>query len=761
MKFSGYTFLATALISFSIATAQINIIQIVADDLGWVDLSTDATNLGNGSNFYQTPNIDALASGGMSFTSAYVQHVCSPTRACLLTGQYSSRNGVYTVGALNGVGDSTLLDVPGNSNAIDNNAITIAEVLQNAGYITAHFGKFHCTSSTNQITVSHGFTLNIGGTNSGAPSGTVPYFAEEVQPGVWQFGNSHSPELDVYANPYTQNYIDNFLIPIANGNDPNFLTATPKHLNDAMADAAVDFLTARASDGNSFFMNVAFNAVHTQINARSDLEEKFQSIPPTSDPNHDSPGFAGLLEGMDQAIGRIVNFVESNGLAENTLIVFISDNGGSTGQTDNFPLAAGKGSFTDGGIRVPLIAYLPGTIESGVVNDEVIHAVDFYRTYAALAGAQLPSSNTHPIDGASFATILTGDSNQLDRRSIFYHFPGYQNNARTPFTASIHDAPDGTRYKMFYNYEQRTFDLYNLTADLSETSNLTENGLETRDFSVASCLSQEINAWLNDAGAALPTVRATGATVPPVSHTPEVNFALDNPSAGAILDGQSEAVLDRLGIRMLVQAAGQDPEFETNNVGVGIRSDLDTGGINQQRRINGALTVPERIVVAFDRDIVIKRIGFNQLDNGGAETVVIEHVSGDNPFTNLNGYQTNGFATQADRLTFARSDNGNNNFDLRLGTLDQDEILLTAGSRISITVNPATGGGAMLTGLSVAIPDFIVADVNTDGSINLLDVAPFVDLLSNGTYRVEADLNKDGEVNLLDVRPFVIALLLG
>ena len=177
ITFSIWFLVATAILCVpQISTAQTNIIQVVADDLGWTDLSTGLTNLGNGSPYYQTPNIDSLAANGMSFTSFYAQPSCAPTRAALFTGQYAPRNGLHTVGQLNDGGDQTLLIGPTDGTSIKTEAITISETLQSAGYVTAHIGKFHSTARSNDIVNEHGFDFNIGGTSSGGPNGTVPYF---------------------------------------------------------------------------------------------------------------------------------------------------------------------------------------------------------------------------------------------------------------------------------------------------------------------------------------------------------------------------------------------------------------------------------------------------------------------------------------------------------------------------------------------------------------------------------------------------------
>ena len=361
---------ATVVVAFGLwlphsASGQTNIIQIVADDLGWVDLSTGATNSGNGSPYYQTPNIDALAAAGMSFTSAYVQQSCAPTRAALFAGQYAPRNRVYTVGrGLSNPNDS-LLVVPGSDDdVIQNSAVTLAETLRDAGYLTAHFGKFQTTGTPDEIVTQHGFQLNVGGTTSGGLNGRRHYFAQEAQPGVWEFGSNHGTGFNIYADPYDADYIAANLLPYANGNDPLPLANTPKNLNDAMADAAVEFLQDRTDDGQKFFVNLAFNAVHVDINSREDLEQKYTQLQTSVTPDHSNAAYAGLVEGLDQAVGRIVDFVKSSDLAGNTLIIFVSDNGGIRAATDNFPLSGFKGDFAEGGIRVPLIAFQPGVVEA-------------------------------------------------------------------------------------------------------------------------------------------------------------------------------------------------------------------------------------------------------------------------------------------------------------------------------------------------------------------------------------------------------------
>lgn len=740
-------FVATVLLFLPIgltqnqSIAQTNIIQIIADDLSWVDLSTGQTNLGNGSPYYQTPNIDSLAVRGMSFTSFYAQPTCGPTRAALFTGQYAPRNGVHHVVGLDLLGDATLLVPAADENVIKNDATTIAELLQSTGYTTSHIGKFHCTQSANDIVNNHGFDFNIGGTNSGGPAGDMAYFAQQNVNGNWTFASSHGPALDVYAQPYSQQYIDDNLIPYANGNDPTTLLNTPKHLNDAMADATVDFLADRIADNEPFFVNVAFNAVHTVVNSRPDLETKYNGVAASTSPQHDDPAYAGLLEGMDQAIGRIIDYVDQNGLSGNTIIVFVSDNGGA-GATDNFPLLGGKGSFHDGGIRVPMIAFMPGTIPAGTTNNEAIHPVDFYKTYASLANATLPAPATHTLDGESFAGILTGAQTDLTRQTIFYHFPGYTNQ-NLPCSIAIHDGFDGNRYKLTYFYEERTFEFHDLTNDIGESINLVEAGMSQSQFEVALDARLELTSWLHEIEAELLTVRATGETVPLPSHSPTINFALDTNNLGAALDGQANGTFGLLGISMTVAAEGSNANLAADANGTGVRSDLDTGSASMRQRIDGSLTTPEGIVVSFDQDVLLKQLDLRAFSGDGTESLQIQFVSGVNPFTGLSGYDSDGFSISSDTLTFVRTDGSGPNIglSLRLGRLGQDEVFIESGTTLRITADPTIAGGVLLNSIGVAIraPLPNVSSVAIDDGSAQRSAIETITLTFDGEVEVEPD----------------------
>ncbi len=725
--------------------AQPNIIHIVADDLGWTDLGTGATNFGNGSAFYQTPNIDSLASQGMSFTSAYAVQTCVPTRVALLTGQYATRTGVYDVEAIDGDANDLLVGAANNT-TIATAATTVGETLQAAGYTTAHFGKFHTTQNTADITAEHGFDFDFGGGTAGGPGS---YFATAGG----TFGNLIGPGLDPYAAPYTQAYVDANLKPYANGADVDSLVGTNKHLNDAMADAAIDFIQDQiAGSSEPFYMNFAFNAVHTPIESRPDLETKYNDVLTANggvspDPRHDDAAYAGLLEGMDQAIGRIINFLEdpngdgnpADSIANDTVVLFYGDNGGTLQVTDNTPLRAGKGSQYEGGLRVPLIAWAPGRVAQGSSSDEPIHPVDFYPTFSELAGATLPDSASHTLDGESIAGLLTGQQTTTDRDAVFFHFPGYQGQ-NVPVSTVVLDAGDN-RLKLMYFYEKREFELYDLNNDIGESNDLADGQMTALEYKLAARAVRELRTWLDDTGALYPTVRADGGAVPPPQHLPAITF-----QPGAELDGLTSAQLDKLGITLNLTATGAGAAFDADATGVGVASNLDTGGATQQRRVNGTYATPETIEFSFDTDVMLKSLQLDALNTTGAEAVVLSFLSGDNPFTGLNGYDTDGFTLGADSLTFAASSADAMEFVLEFGILGRDELFLAAGTVLSLTADPAVGGGLLLEALSIAQPlsaiDQILLDYDLDGDISASDLAVW-----QSTFGSTADLGADGNAD--------------
>ncbi|MDY8138912.1 sulfatase-like hydrolase/transferase [Aquimarina sp. 2201CG5-10] len=496
-----------------------NIVVIIADDMGWSQTSSSEITMNNPSDFYETPRIASLASEGIAFPNAYVNGAnCAPTRAAILSGQWASRptNNVFAVNGLNRGDSNSLLVGPsqGLSNGEDEipaSAITIAETIKTAGYTTAHFGKYHSGGSQNNAPTDQGFDFNYGGDSDGAPGS---YFAA-LSGGNWEFHQRIGPELDVYADPYTA------AESLALAGD-NSLDGTAKHVTDAMGDAAIDFMNANNS--SPFFMHFSNYAIHGpwgQANARPDLYAKYVAKNNTnpSQIGHDNVAQAAILEGMDQTIGRIIDYLKTtpdprnpgNMLSVNTLVYFISDNGGANGPEDNVPLKGMKGEYTEGGIRSVTFAWSEGVLANmGTINNTPIVAFDLYPTVVEAAGGTLPSN--YDIDGVSQWAMLTGTNPNLNRDALYWHFPGYiANSQRDQRPVSIIRKGD---YKLIHYYETASYDLYNLDTDISETTNLLAGTPDTAILTIANDMSTDLRNYLINVSAPLPTYRSNGNTVP-------------------------------------------------------------------------------------------------------------------------------------------------------------------------------------------------------------------------------------------------------
>lgn len=508
-----------------------NIVLIMADDLGWSDTSNTLTNMNHPSDYYETPMLEKLASEGMAFTNAYTNGPnCAPTRAAILSGQYAQRptNNVYLVGSLNRGGSDALLVGPpqgvGGDDAIPTSTYTYAENLQqNTNYATAHFGKFHVTQSAALIVSDHGFDANFGGSNAGSPG------AYHASGGT--FVSNIGPELDPYAGDYTQQYVNDNIKPYATDlasqeSDIDALVGTAKHVTDAMTDAAIDYMK-QEKNGN-FLVQYHPYAVHSPIGndqARDDLLAKYQSkTPGTEDTN---ASFGALIEGLDQSVARLVDYLQTTPdpnnpgqtLDQNTLVIFYSDNGGKQSQSNNGPLKGEKGELDEGGIRVPLIAWSgnPNLVDGGTVNNTPVAGIDFYPTIAALSGAGLPGGVT--LDGVDISGLFADASATIDRDALYWHLPGYLiDSSRDQRPQSVIRSGD---WKLLYNYEDQTFELYDLAADIGESTNVADANPQ-----VVGELGLQLMHWLKDTDAPLATLR-TG--------TLELNFTGSYYQNGEIL----------------------------------------------------------------------------------------------------------------------------------------------------------------------------------------------------------------------------------
>ena len=496
------------------AAPRPNLVFMMADDMGWADLSTGRVNGGYGNDFNETPFIDSLADEGQVFTEAYASVQCTPTRTALHTGQYATRptNNVYAVGAITGPATAPLQGVQqgrtptGNTPALPTGYTTVGETLQQADYATGYIGKFHVAGSAAEITESHGFDENWGGSQN---SHATDYFATDGQ-----FNDTVSPSLDTFGADYTQQYVDDHLKPYSHGvSDAQLdaLVGTDKHVTDAQSDAAIDFISREKDE--PFFAFVSYFAPHFPVNdaqARPDLLAKYRAKTPGEDPA--KPSYAALVDGIDQSVARIVDYLETtpdprNGgkpLSGNTLLVFTSDNGGEEDPANsgawNGPLREDKGFMHDGGVRVPWIVWSQNrdlVKGGGRVNETIINSTDLYPTLASYAEATLPTGV--PLDGIDLRPAFSKGA-KIDR-THFHHLPGYVGQQGP---ASF--VRDG-RWKLIYNYTDASFELYDLIGDLGETTNLAADkpGLVYR-------LGSQLIGWLDETDAPLATLRANQPT---------------------------------------------------------------------------------------------------------------------------------------------------------------------------------------------------------------------------------------------------------
>jgi len=447
-------------------TAPINIVFILADDLGWSGLGS------YGSDLHETPRLDRLAQQGVRFTQAYAMSVCSPTRAAVLTGKHAARLHFTiwregSVERLQRVGESGWpLVPPATITDLPHAETTIAERLKTAGYVTFHVGKWHLGDASH-YPETQGFDVNIGGTQWGAPES---YF--------WPFRG-------------TNRFRENRYVPVGLGKPGDYLT-------DRLTDEALRLIDL-AGD-RAFFLNLWFHNPHTPIEAKPEVSARFREKI-TPDLRHRNPDYAAMLASLDENVGRVLDRLEARGLAERTLVVFTSDNGGYLGEfqgqrvTDNGPLRSGKGSLYEGGIRVPLIARLPGATPRGAVCAEPVTCMDLARTFAEVAGVSFDTA----LDGVSLAPLLRDPRGTLGREAIYFHYPHYYATT-TPVSAARFGS-----WKLLEYFEDGRLELYNLRDDPGETTNLAP-GLPDR----ARALRARLEAWREEVGAQRPTANLTG-----------------------------------------------------------------------------------------------------------------------------------------------------------------------------------------------------------------------------------------------------------
>lgn len=442
-----------------------NVIFILADDLGWTDTGV------YGSQFYETPHIDALAQRGMTFTNAYAAAaICSPTRASIVTGLHPARIGITTAA---GHLEREVLEkglrprAPPNQPALMADSLTrlrldyftLAEALGAAGYRTAHFGKWHLGREPFDP-LNQGFEIDLPQTHGPGPSGGYL--------GPWNFWPGAGSEGE--------------------------------HIEDRMATEAAEFI--RQNSEQPFFLNYWCFSVHAPIQGKPDLVGKYRA---KADPEmaQRNPIMGAMVESLDDAVGSLLSVVDEVGIADETIIVFFSDNGGMVHRlnagvpvTSNEPLRSGKSSIYEGGVREPLIIAWPPMVSPGSKTDEIVQSIDFYPTLLELTG--VPAREGQSFDGVSIVPALKGEA--LEREAIFVHSPQYS-------AATLHRPSTSVRrgdWKLIRFYcdgpgQQDRHELYNLAEDIGETIDLAG-----QQASIVSELSALIDRFLADTEAVVP-----------------------------------------------------------------------------------------------------------------------------------------------------------------------------------------------------------------------------------------------------------------
>jgi arylsulfatase A-like enzyme len=427
---------------------QPNVVLILADDLGWTDLACF------GSDLYETPNIDRLSRDGMRFTSNYSAcNVCSPTRAALMTGKYPAR--LYITDWIPGLPpDNPKVIVPDFTKYLPHEEVTIAEKMKAAGYATASMGKWHL-GGPEHYPETHGFDINIAGTDMAKPN-----------PG--------------YFAPYD-------IATIKQGPKGEYIT-------DRLTDEAVKYI--REHHDQPFFLYLPHFAVHLPVQAKKKLIAKYQQrLRELGDTKQSNAGYAAMIESLDDSVGRIRETLDELGIADKTIVIFVSDNGGRVPTTSNAPLRVGKGSCYEGGVRVPMIVHWPGVTQADSECDVPVITMDLFPTILAMVGEELDEGLV--CDGVNLVPLLRQEG-QIAERPLFWHYPHYQHyqqGGTTPYGAIRRGD-----YKLIEFYDDRGVELYNVREDIGE-----QNDLAASEPERVKELQDELHAWLKSVDAQMPT----------------------------------------------------------------------------------------------------------------------------------------------------------------------------------------------------------------------------------------------------------------
>jgi arylsulfatase A-like enzyme len=430
-----------------------NIVFFFIDDMGWTDLGF------MGSDYYESPRTDQLAQQGMVFRAAYSNGPnCAPSRACLMSGQYTPRHGIFTVGdPKRGNHRFRKLEPVSNKTVLDDSFVTIAEALSAGGYATATMGKWHLGKDP----TTQGFDTNIAGREWGSPSG----------------GGYHSP----YKYPNLVN------------------RTSGEYLTDRLTDEACAFIETHRAE--PFFLYLTHYAVHTPIQAKADLTEKFKAK--TKGKHHTNAKYAAMIASVDESVGRVLDTLDRLKLADNTIVLFCSDNGGHSGATSNAPLRGAKGMLYEGGIRVPMIVKWPGVTTAGSVCNEPVIGIDFYPTLLEVTKTDRPTETV--LDGKSLVPLLHDATASLDRGGLYWHFPCFLQGKGDPHGGPFRTTPAGSirmgEWKLIEWFESERIELYNLHDDIGEQHDLAKANPHKAEQLLAA-----LRQWRKDVDAPIPSI---------------------------------------------------------------------------------------------------------------------------------------------------------------------------------------------------------------------------------------------------------------
>ncbi len=473
--------------SFGQGNLKPNIIFFFIDDMGWQDTSVpfykEKTKLNK---TYRTPNMERMAKEGMKFTQAYACAVCSPSRISLMTGMNAARHQVtnWTLRKdkspdpkhkiisppkwnLNGLSPNEKID-----HTI--NAVTLPQLLKEAGYRTIHVGKAHfgAGGTPGEDPLNLGFDVNIGGHAAGGPGS---YYGKNNFSAKWRNGDEiwDIPGLDSY-----------------HGEDI--------YLTEALTIEANKEIDKAVSDDTPFYLYMSHYAIH----APWEKDDRYYQKYIDAGLNEFNAAYASMIEGMDKSLGDIIGNVEKHGINRNTVIVFMSDNGQPKQATRNRPLRGHKLTPYEGGVRVPLIVKWPGEIDLGINSKDYIIIEDIFPTFLEIAGVEYKSKVSQQIDGVSFVPLFNGIEQKEMDRPIFWHFPHTYDQ---PPYSSVRKGD----WKLIYHHIDQSFELFNLEKYISESENLVEKEQDKVDE-----LAMILSDFLRETEAGMPVYNNDGRRVP-------------------------------------------------------------------------------------------------------------------------------------------------------------------------------------------------------------------------------------------------------